>query len=225
MCFFSAQVSVAGQDDDSIYGTYSVVFEPVQIGGELQGCTLAYKAVRADNAYLGGKPVVIVGNIGIGQFGTDLVLMMKVGVKELVGDHSFVRPNFAYLQTESHSTAKANQQTKDGAEGFSLFFYSLYDPPVTSLFTEMMDSKKVTIAFNRIKNGIDVLVPVDLDVVDVEYPGGNSIVRKRSKETLANFSVCFFTLSNQVKQSFEMQRDKSKTRGHVDKGSDKGSGL
>lgn len=191
------------QEDDSIYGTHSVVFQPVQVGGELQGCTLVYRAVQADSAYLGGKPVVIVGNIGVGQFGAVLALTMKVGVKELVGDHPFVRPNFAYLQTKSHSTAKAKQQTRDGDEGFSLFIYSLYDSSVMDLFTEMMDSRKVTVVFNRRKNGIDVLVPVDLDVIDAEYPGGDSVVRKRSKETVLNFSDCFLTLVNQAERSLD----------------------
>lgn len=204
MWCFSAQVSVAlAQDDDSIYGTHSVVFQPVQVGGELQGCTLVYRAVQADSAYLGGKPVVIVGNIGIGQFGAVLGLALKVGVKELVGDHPFVRPNFAYLQTKSHSTAKAKQQTGAGDDGFSLFAYSLYDSSVMELLMEMIDTKKVTVAFNRKKNGMDVLVPVDLDVIDAEYPGGDSVVRKRSKETLANFSDCFLTLTNQAERSLD----------------------
>lgn len=204
MWCFSAQVSVAlAQDDDSIYGTHSVIFQPVQVGGELQGCTLVYKAVQADSAYLGGNPVVIVGNIGVGQLGAVLALTMKVGVKELLGDHSFVRPNFAYLQTKSHSTAKAKQQVRDGNEGFSLFVYSLSDSSVMGLLNEMMDTQKITVAFNRIKNGMDVLVPVDLDVIDAEYPGGEKVARKRSKKTLDNFSDCLITLANQAKQSLD----------------------
>jgi len=207
MWCFSTQVSVAlAQDDDSIYGTHSVVFQPVQVGGELQGCTLVYRAVQADSAYLGGKPVVIVGNIGIGQFGAVLGLTLKVGVKELVGDHPFVRPNFAYLQTKSHSTAKAKQQTRDGADGFSLFIYSLYDSSVMALYGEMMDLGKVTVAFNRKKNGIDVLVPVDFDVIDAEYPGGDKVVRKRSSDTMANFARCSTTLVKQAERSLDNKK-------------------
>jgi len=191
------------QDDDSIYGTHSVVFQPVQVGGEVQGCTLVYRAAQADSAYLGGKPVVIVGNIGIAQFGTGLWLTLKVGVKELVGDHPFVRPNFAYLQTKSHSTAKAKQQTRDGADGFSLFVYSLYDSSVMALYGEMMDLRKVTIAFNRKKNGMDVLVPVDFDVIDAKYPGGDKVVRKRSSDTMANFAGCSTTLAKQARSSLD----------------------
>lgn len=204
MLCFSAQASVAlAQGDDSIFGTHSVVFQPLQVGGELQGCTLVYRAVQTDSAYLGGKSIVIVGNIGIIQFGANLRLKLKVGVKELVGNRPFVRPNFAYLQTKSHSTAKAKQKAIDGDEGFSLFVYSLYDPSVLALYVEMMDLGKVTVAFNREKNGIDVLVPVDLDVIDAKYPGGDSVVRQRSKKTLANFSDCSLTLMNQTLRSLD----------------------
>lgn len=202
--YFSSQVSVAlAQEDDSIYGTHSVVFQPVQVGGELIGCTLVYKAVQPDSAYLRGNLIVIVGNIAINQFGADIGLSLKVGVKELVGDHQFVRPNFAYLQTKSHSTAKAKQQTMDGNDGFSLFVYSLYDSSVIALLGEMMDLGKVTVAFNREKNGIDVLVPVDFDVIDAEYPGGGKVVRKRSSDTMANFASCTSTLMKQAKRSLD----------------------
>ena len=202
MWTFSTQLSVAlAQEDDSIYGTHSVAFQPVQVGGELIGCTLVYKAVQADSAYLRGNLIVIVGNIAINQFGADIGLSLKVGVKELVGDHPIVRPNFAYLQTKSHSTAKTKQQTMDGNDGFSLFVYSLYDSSVIALLGEMMDLGKVTVAFNRNKTGIDVLVPVDFDVIDAEYPGGGKVVRKRSSDTMANFATCSSTLMKQAKRS------------------------
>ena len=200
----NAGVSLANaQDDDSIYGTHSVVFQPVQAGGELLGCTLVYKAVQADNAYLGGNPVVIVGSIAVYQTGGELLLGLKIGVKDLSGNHPFVRPNFAYLQTKSHSTAKAKQTAMDGDEGYRLFAYSLYDSSVMALHGEMMDLGKVTIAFNRKKNGVDVLVPVDLDVIDAEFPGGDRVVRKRSKDTVVNFDNCFLKLVKQAESSLD----------------------
>ena len=191
------------QDDDSIYGTHSVGFQPIQAGGELQGCSLVYKVVQADSVYLRGNPVVIIGNISIGQAGANLGLSLKIGVQELVGNHQFIRPNFAYLQTKSYSTAKAQQQTFDGETGFSLFVYSLYDKSVMGLFEEMMDLGKVTIAFNRTKNGMDVLVPVDFDVIDADYLDGARVVRKRSKATQTNFMSCFATLVKQMQLSLD----------------------
>ena len=200
----NAGVSLANAlDDDSIYGTHSVVFQPMQAGGELQGCTLVYKAVQADYAYLGGNPVVIVGNIGVYQTGGELLLGLKIGVKDLNGYHPFVRPNFAYLQTMSHSTAKVQQKAMDGDDGYRLYAYSLYAPSVMDFLMEMMDTKKVTVAFNRKKNGMDVLVPVDLDVIDAEFSGGDRVVRKRSKDTVANFDNCFLKLVEQARSSLD----------------------
>lgn len=200
----SVQLSVAlALDNDSIYGTYGVVFQPVQVGGDLQGCSLVYNAVQADFAYLNGEPVVILGNIGFHQYGAKLMLTLKVGVKGLKDNGAIDRPNFAYLQTKSYSTAKVKQQSHEGDEGYRLFAYSLYDAPVMNLFNEMMDSGKVTVAFNRKKDGLDVVVPVDLDVIGAEYPGGDIVVRKRSKETLENFTNCFLTLTEQAKRSLD----------------------
>ena len=188
-------------DDDSIIGTHSVKFQPIQVGGELQGCTLVYMAVQYDSAYLDGSPVVIVGNIGIGQFGANLILTLKVGVKNLVGNGTIVRPNFAYLQTKSYSTAKVKQQAANGNEGFRLYTYSLFDPTVLNLYKEIMDSGKVTVGFNRKKGGMDVLVPIDLSVSDVEYLDGDKVVRKRSNDAMSNYAICSTTLLNQAKES------------------------
>ena len=188
-------------DDDSIIGTHSVSFQPIQVGGELQGCTLVYMAVQYDDAYPDGKPVVIVGNIGTGQFGANVILTLKVGVKNLVGNGPIVRPNFAYLQTKSYSTAKVKQQAANGNEGFRLYTYSLFDPTVLNLYKEIMDSGKVTVGFNRKKGGMDVLVPIDLSVSDVEYLDGDKVVRKRSNEAVSNFVTCSATLTNQAEES------------------------
>ena len=188
-------------DDDSIIGTHSVKFQPIQVGGELQGCTLVYMAVQYDDAYPDGKPVVIVGNIGTGQFGANVILTLKVGVKNLVGNGPIVRPNFAYLQTKSYSTAKVKQSARNGDEGFRLYVYSLFDPKVLDLYKEIMDSGKVTVGFNRKKGGMDVLVPIDLSVSDAESPDGDKVVRKRSNDAMSNYVICSTTLLNQLDES------------------------
>lgn len=197
----SGNCLASGKEEESIYGTYGVTFQPVQAGGELIGCSLLYKAAHADHAYLNGRAVVILGNISVHQFGGELLFGLKIGVQEALGNHSIVRPNFAYLQTKSKSTAKVKQKANDGDEGYRLFVYSLYDPTVLALFDEMKASGKVTVAFNRRKNGVDVMVPVDLEVIDVEYLSDARVVRKRSRETASNFHNCFGKLIDQAKTS------------------------
>jgi hypothetical protein len=199
--FFNS--ALASQDDDSIYGTHSITFQPVQRGGNLQGCTLVYLAVQADHVYLGGEPIGVIGNIGLHQYGFNLGLGMKIGVINNMTKRVIMRPNFAYLQTKSYSTAKVKQQSHEGDEGYRLYYYSLFDESVMKLFNEMIDTKKVTIAFNRKKGGMDLLVPVELDVVDVEYPEGDKVVRKRSNQALDDFTKCFLTLTEQAKRILE----------------------
>lgn len=198
---WSAFAAIAA--DDSIAGTHSVVFQPVQVRGELQGCTLVYRAAQFDYAYLEGRPVVAIGNIGIQQFGTQMLFSLKVGLKDLLGNNPMVRPTFAYLQTKSSSTAKVKQESRAGDDGFQLFAYSFFDPSVQKVIEEMTESGRVTLAFNRKKNGMDVLVPIDLDVIDATYPGGNVVQRKRSGETLGAFMGCYLKLIEQAQSSLQ----------------------
>ena len=199
-------------DDDSIIGTHSVSFQPTQVGGELEACHLLFRAVQYDSAYLDGSPVMILGNIGIRQVRTNLLLTLKVGVKNLVGNGPIVRPNFAYLQTKSYSTAKVKQEAMNGDEGFRLHAYSLFDPDPTvlNLYKEIINSGKVTVGFNREKGGMDVLVPIDLSVSDAEYLDGDKVVRERSNEAVSNFKICSATLLNQMQESLKLNKAKKK---------------
>ena len=196
--YLSAQVSLAvAQDDNLIYGTHSVVFQPGQSSGVLHSCTLVYRTVQADYAYRNGSPVVIVGNIGVRQFDAKMVLTLKIGVKDLaVQNAPFTRPYFAYLQTPNATTAKSVHITDDGDEGFRLITVGLSEAS-NNLLIEMLQSGKVTIGFNREKGGLDVLVPIDLTVLDAEYPGSGKVVRKRSNETITRFIGCYEDLLNQ----------------------------
>lgn len=191
--------------DDSIAGAHSVTFQPVHAGGTLLGCSLVYRAVQFDHAYLGGKPVVAVGNIGVYQTDGKMAFTLKVGVKPLTGNSPFVSPTFTYLQTKNASTAKVKQTGQEVEKGFRYVVYSFFDPTVQQIIDEIIESGKVTLAFNRKPNGMDVLVPIDLDVIDATYPGGNSVARVRSKETMNDFLVCYKKLLNQAMTSLKKE--------------------
>lgn len=186
--------------DDSVFGTVSVKFQPNQVQGETRGCSLVYIAIQADHTYLNGTPIVINGNISMAQFGSRVAIQLKIGVKNLFGDNSFTRPHFAYLQTSNHSTAKVQSRVADGDSGYRLFFYSLSDPLVMSLYEELIDSGKVTIAFNRREKGLDVLVPIDLKVEDSEPVDGN-LKRKISEDAIRGFLKCTVILMEQALSS------------------------
>lgn len=199
----SLAVPAHAQTDDSIAGAHAVTFQPTQAGGTLIGCSLVYRAVQFDYAYLGGKPVVAVGNISVKANGGKMALTLKVGVKALTGDTPFVSPTFAYIQTKNASTAKVKQVGQEIEKGFRYTVYSFYEPTVQQVVNDMIESQKVTLAFNRKVNGLDVLVPIDLDVIDATYPGGTTVARVRSKVTMNDFMDCFLKLIDQAKTSLE----------------------
>lgn len=207
---FTAQASLAIAEDDSlIYGTHRVVFQPIRSSGVLQGCSLVYTAVIADHVYKNGSLVAINGNVSIyqgGKKGGNVGLNLKIGINDFVSPKaSFSGPYFAYLQTENETTAKSLHEAFDGENGYRFFVFHLNEAS-TKLIVEMVDTGKVTIAFNRKKGGIDVLVPVDLTVIDAEYQGeGNvftgKVVRKHSNEGPLQFLSCVGEVLEQAKQA------------------------
>jgi len=195
--------SVNAQDYDSLYGTLKVLFEPVQVEGELKACTLVYAASQADHR--DGKIIGVGGHIGLQVSGTNLGLKMKVGLKKVEKMSQMVPPHFAYLQTKFHSTAKVEQKAFN-ADGGRYYSCSLNDKSVMGLYREMMISKKITVGFNREKGGMDVLVPIDLNVIGVESVGDRQ-VRKRSKETTRNFTECNSKLMDELKHKLEAEKE------------------
>lgn len=201
-------LSAEASDDDSIFGTHSVVFEPGQSSGILHSCTLVYRAVHPDYAYRNGNPAIIVGSIGVRYFGAKsrMILTLKIGVKDIsIPNAPFIRPYFAYLQTPNAATAKSTHKSMNGDEGFRLIAIELNET-TTNLVMEMLEANKVTIGFNRKKDGLDVLVPIDLTVFDAEVSDAGKVVRKRSNEATTQFLGCFKKILEQAIQDVPKQR-------------------
>lgn len=139
-----------------------------------------------DYAYRNGNSIMIDGNIGVRQFDAKMILTLKIGVMDIgVPNAPFTRPYFAYLQTPDATTAKSRSETRDGDEGFRLIAIGLNDT-TGKLLLEMLESGKVTIGFNRKKDGLDVLLPIDLKVFDAEYPNsGRSSESARMRRLLS----------------------------------------
>lgn len=182
-----SQASFA-QVDDSIYGTHAVVFQPIQRSGALTGCSLVYRAVQADRVYQEGEPVIIVGSISVQRFPKNTAVGLKVGLKNFT--EPLTRPYFAYLQTPNATTAKSRHEMLDGEEGFRLIAMGL-DDAVMNVLLEMLEVGEVTIGFNRWKDGMDVLVPIDLKVFDAEPLPSQTFRRKRSPDAIKQFLGCF----------------------------------
>jgi hypothetical protein len=193
----------AADEDRSVFGTHWVKYEPVQVAGELKGCSLVFTTVTADRAYLNGNWVALNGSIGLravqdGPLG--VVLTLKLGLKDLQSGKEFERPFFAYLQTANGSTAKAPQAAVDGDPGYKLFTYRAVEPAVAAVLGDFIKTPGTTIGYNRRKDGVDVLVPLDFTVVDSEITASNEVVRKRSDAVVVEWATCVSKLLAAVKE-------------------------
>ena len=178
-------------EDNSLFGTHWVRFEPLQIEGHLKGCSLVYLAVQADRAYLNGRPVVVNGSIQVRETSKNqLGLIFKIGLKDIsVPGLPFVRPAFAYFQTEGGTTASAKQEIVDGDAGYKLFAVKM-DAHLLKILEGLKIEGKISIGYNRKKNGMDVITPLDLSVADSEYTSDQNIIRKYSPEASQEFRGC-----------------------------------
>ena len=199
--FFLSTVTLAADDEKSVFGTHWVKYEAVQVEGALKGCSVAFTAVTADRAYLNGSWVALNGSIGLrvvqdGPLG--LVLTLKLGLKDVQSGKPFERPNFAYLQTAHASTTKAPQAAVDGDPGYKLYTYRAVEPSVAAVLADLAEKPEVTIGYNRRKDGIDILVPLDLTVVDSEYTQSQEVIRKHSHGVMDQWATCVSSLLGSV---------------------------
>jgi hypothetical protein len=206
LLFFAA--AHAHSADDSVFGTHWVRFEPHQVGGELQGCSLVYLAVQADRVYLNGDQVAVNGSISVRTTPENrLGMSFKVGLKNLSKGTPFERPYFAYLQTSNHSISKVWQKSFDGETGYKFFAYNATEPKTQEMLLEMMETGKVTIGYNRKKDGSDVLVPIDLFVADSGYTTDKKVIRKKSPDGLLKFNECLAQVYTGLASKIEQKND------------------
>ncbi len=188
----------ASAADDSMLGTHWAKFQPIQVAGDVQGCSLVFLAVHADHAYLNGDEVAVNGSMVLHESKCSLSFMLKIGLKRLTSISAMERPAFAYIQTATASTAKSRQQSPDGEPGYKLFIYSLVEKDVLNVLTDLIELKKVSIGYSRKIGGMDLLVPIDLMVVDSEYTNNKKVVRARSPEAVNEFAECVQKISGRA---------------------------
>lgn len=199
-------VAALARDDASLYGTFRVEFQPVHSDG-LEGCTLAYQAVQADPVHPEREPVSVSGQIGVFRTPGGSMLALKIGLRDVAPNAAPAQPNFAYLQSASWSTAKRLGVVGDMGQGFALFGIRLSDPVAGKLVDEMLDQAKVTVGFDRVEGGADVLVPLDLTVSSADATRGGSFQRKHSPEAVSHFRECLTSFrSRELARAHSLKR-------------------
>lgn len=202
-------IPIHALDLSPMVGTVQVEFQPVQSQGITEGCTLVYRVIGQDQAYRKGGLVSLAGNIAIwsNKQRNNLVLALKIGVTDSVDPKATpARPFFAYLQTPHGTTAKSMVAQNDSEPGFRLFIYELTGDAV-NVYADILSGEPVMIGFNRKKDGLGVLVPLDLHIVDTSVSRDGSMVRRQSVEMLVNFSACASDVIKQVQRQMELQQE------------------
>lgn len=191
--FFISTVQ-AQPKEEPLFGTVSVNFQPYRVTGNLEGCTFVFTAIIKDTAYLKGDVVGVNGAIQVVKRESGVALHLKVGLKNISKGTGFERPHFAYLQFDKSNTANSKQASINGDDGYKLYVYSALEPDVFSVLNGMVSSGTVTLGFNRQKNGMDVLVPLDLTVADSQVVNDEKAIRMHSPVMLRDFSDCYVEL-------------------------------
>lgn len=215
ICFIVAAIlsgtaiPIHALDLSPIVGTVQVEFQPVQSQGTTEGCTLVYRVIGQDHAYRKGGLVSLAGNIAIwsNKQRNNIVLALKIGIIDSIDPKATpARPFFAYLQTPHGTTAKSMVDQNNSEPGFRLFIYQLNGDTV-NVYEDVLKGEPVMIGFNRKKDGLDVLVPLDLHIVDTSLSREGSMIRRQSVEMLVDFSMCASDVIKQVQRQMELQKE------------------
>jgi hypothetical protein len=151
-------------DPTHIQATIQDHIQPIQSAGIKQGCTLVYRVVGRDYAYRKGNLFSLAGNIAYmtNEQRNDIVLGFKIGMLDSLAPNAKAQsPFFAYLQSPHGTTARSKSLQNDSdMPGFRLIAYQL-DGDAMKVYENILSGAPVTIGFNRMKDGLDVLVPLD----------------------------------------------------------------
>lgn len=196
--FFSC--NTLAENYDAFVGTMRVNFQPLSHGGVAYGCSLLFNSINLDYAYKQGKPVQGVGNFSYmvtspTQFGMSL----KLGVSDVLdGKNKVEAPFFAYIKTPNGTTGGMKNISNDSdTKGFRMFVPVVNESSMAVLF-DLVDGKNAEIGFNRKKDGMDAMLPLDLTVEDTVADSEGLLKRQHSRLAIDGFNKCVLELSSKL---------------------------
>lgn len=190
--------SLEEQGTDAI-GTYAVLFTPLQSGGKLTACTLNFTAGFEDRTHLNSKQYVLNGHVGVySQNNNNLAFVQKTGFADAsVVPLKIEKPYSAYVETKTKSTASLDKKTFTGDNNF-LFSVASLDETALDLIEEMRESKALIVGFNRTKDGIDFLVPINLRVSGSTMQPDGSYKHTHSDRATVDYIECITRLVSET---------------------------
>jgi hypothetical protein len=195
--------SFATSAKENVSGTYEITFFPVSSQGNPTGCYLGYRAIKETNVYESGAVYAVVGNIGIliaddrkGIIGSLKILVNKMDIKNNKPIFTPKKPYFAYLQTQNgaNTTAKSFIRSSDTEQPGGIISVFNLDENFVKVFGQMTETDKVSVVFNLVKNGMDIVVPLDLKIKDTDSRGKKIY----DDEAVNNFHLCSRPLFKEV---------------------------
>ncbi|MGV2108699.1 hypothetical protein ACQZ4X_21790 [Agrobacterium vitis] len=181
-----------------IAGTQRVFAQPYMTGGKLAGCNLVFEAMIRDYTYRQGQFIKVNGSIGIMGIGDKLGAVLKVVVNEITPPSlSFnpSRPSRAYLIGSKFETNVDSLVSADESDTPGSLFSVFQSSPTAEIVLAALESKKITVAFNKKGGPSDIQLPLEFDVAQTDETGK----RTRNDEAVEGFAQCATVLLEQMK--------------------------
>ncbi|MFV3372282.1 hypothetical protein ACNFH5_29270 [Pseudomonas sp. NY15435] len=185
-------------------GTYEVSFKPNSTQGELDGCMLEYIATYNDQAYHHGRAYIVSGFIGVYFIRDSLALVLKAGTAKLDSKIKTEEPYFIFAKTKNYSTARFKGNSATGENKFKISVFPLFENlQIMEFVNSMVSEKSISIGYNLKKDGMDVVVPIDLTVKNTIITNDRGYVRANSDEMINSFFGCYQELLDKQLKSAE----------------------
>lgn len=168
--------------------------------GIVDACGFEFKALAFDHVYKGGDPFILMGSFAIRQFNNEsLAIAYKVGTSSWSGGELKPEaPNMAWFKF-GDQIFKSKTISDSEADGYKLYAVGLNDK-FYKILPVISNQQQVVVGFNRLDGGLDVVVPLDLNVRDTNLVK-DIVIRKKDKIVGAEFNKCFGDLLKVVKNS------------------------
>ncbi|SFI37272.1 hypothetical protein SAMN05428978_100778 [Nitrosomonas sp. Nm34] len=190
---------VHAQNYEQFVGTLRAGFRQISYSGKLQGCEINFETSTQDFAYRAGKPIIAVGSIAlyIEPFG----MMLKLGVADVLNSNIVEAPYYAFIKTSNGTTAGSIYESHEADnKGYRLFVPQINNTTL-AVIIDIVSGENPTIGFNRSKNGMDVLLPIDLAVKDTSIGGNGSLKHTYSQDTINEFRKCVYDIFSMLEES------------------------
>lgn len=192
---------------EDIYGTYSVSFQPLMIQGKTQFCLLNFASIIKSSLYERDANYYVGGSFGVGatENRSNIVVTLKVvnnkvDLTKPGAIQTPKRPYFAYLIAPNginNSAGFLGSDFSDSPGGLTSGYN--FDDASVEIFTQIINTKKVSIAFNLNKGDVDIVVPLDLTITGIDEKG-RAI---KSNNAILEFKKCMVPLFRETAKNME----------------------